>query len=177
MKIINFLRKFDESEREVLLNNLKRSNRLFGEECKGLDVQPYKLTKRIIPKLFAEHKYEEIIKTLFLVSDGAIDKADVVDLLSITLWVKDSLEEIAKLESELLQSEPDVDLINAGISELDILGDFVLIDGLAGDDLTKHKEILNMPYKEVFYKLLKNSIVTKVQKNYNKIISDKQKRK
>ena len=176
-KIEKFLSNLDEAKRNVLINNLKRSNVLFGESCKGLDVQTYEMTKRIIPELFYKGDYEGIIKKLFWVADEAIDKLNEVEMLSFILWVKDELETIAKLEEEFLASDPDADLINAGVRELDMFGDKVLIDTLAGGDITKWKEVLNLPYHFVFYKLAINNKQAKINKNYHKIISDKQKRK
>lgn len=177
MKIINFLRKFDEAEVSIILSNLKRTNFLFGEECKSLDAMPYKIVKKTIPELFKDNKFEEIIKLIFWVTDEAIDKADERELLSFILWVKDGLEMISKYENDLLSSSPDIDLINAGINKLDMLGDLPLIDSLAGGDMEKWEAIESMPYHKVFKKMLLNKLNGEINKDYQKIISDKQKRK
>ncbi len=48
---------------------------------------------------------------------------------------------------------------------------------LAGGDLLKEKDILNLPVYEVYNQLQYNSYVDKCTKNYEEIVRRKQKRK
>jgi len=66
-----------------------------------------------------------------------------------------------------------MDLVKAGVSELDQFGELNVIDNLAGGDILKWKKVEKLPYYMVFDKLHKNAVETKIQRNYNKILISK----
>jgi len=127
-----------------------------------------------LPDLFYNAEFNPIIKRFFKVSQEEITREPPEKLLSFILWVKDELEAIYRLENQYLSSPPDVDLVKAGVSELEQFSKLNLIDNLAGGDILKWKKVEKLPYYMVFDKLHKNAVETKIQRNYNKILTDKQ---
>ncbi len=67
-------------------------------------------------------------------------------------------------------------MIQAGIKDLDVLGDFVMIDNLSGGDPLKYSSIENLPYSVIFNKQLKNTIENRVQKKLIEIQKEKAKK-
>jgi hypothetical protein len=57
--------------------------------------------------------------------------------------------------------------LNAGIRDLDILGDIATIDNLAGGDILKWNQIIELPYSMIFDKQLKNTIEHRISKKMN----------
>lgn len=167
------------SDFKILVANSKRSNVLMGKNVEQLIHMPYWMVKVEIPELLKASKLTELIQKFTDEPIKKICKQKHSELFAFVMWVKDELESIWKLESEYLSSPPDIDLVNAGIRELDELGEFNTIDNLVKEwnGVYTHDQVKAMPYHFIFDKLRKNNIEAKVGKQYNKIISDKQKRK
>jgi hypothetical protein len=87
--------------------------------------------------------------------------------------VINEIENINQIEQNNLNSEPDNDMINSGINQLDVFGYLNVVDTLAGGDILKWESILALPYENVLDKMIKNTIESKIQKNYQKLISKK----
>lgn len=154
----------------LILKHGKRSNILNDIECKPLIQFSFQIVKFDVPELLKNQKYVELAKLLF---DGKIGILNANKLLNFVLWVLDEIENINKIESNNLQSNPDTDLVVAGINNLDVFGYLNVVDTLAGGDILKWENILKLPYNNVLDKMIKNNIENKIQKNYQKIISKK----
>jgi len=163
-----------QEEFRLLVKTAKRRNNLFGKSIKKLIYYPYKLVKMELPDWFYNAELDKIIQRFFKVSPQEIAREPPEKLLSFILWIKDELEAIYRLENQYWSSPPDMDLSNAGISELDQFGELNLIDSLAGGDILRWKKVKKLPYYIVFDKVHKNAVETKIQRNYNKILTDKQ---
>ena len=95
--------------------------------------------------------------------------------LLFIFWVREQYEKINKLEETHLYNPPDSKLLQAGIKDLDILGDINTIDSLANGnvlDWLKNKIGL-LPYSTIFNKLLKNTIEARINKNLIEINKQK----
>ena len=97
--------------------------------------------------------------------------------MRFVFWVIDELESIKDLEEQYLGGNPNADLLQAGISELNMLGEFVSLDNLAMGDLTKYEKIKKMPYNEVFAKKLLQKRTADIQERLRDILKNKQKTK
>lgn len=176
------LSKTTKEDLDVIVKSGKRINKVCGVEFERLIYFGYWFVKVELTELLRESKFTEMI-LLLLNEIGQIKTIEEVSqenhtkLFQFVLWVKDELEAIANIELEYLQSEPDNDLINAGIKELDELGEINTIDNLANGDILKWEQIKKLPYYQVFDKLRKQTLESKINKRYQKILTDKQKRK
>lgn len=174
----------DVTDLSVIVKSGKRTNRIFDIDFEQLIYFPYWFVKVEVKDLLFSGNYSELILLLLKKKDRLLtleelSKQNHKELFSFVLWVKDEFELITKLEIEYLSSEPDNDLINAGIKELDELGEFNTIDNLVKDwcGAYTHEEIKKMPYHFIFDKLRKQTIESKFTKRYHKILADKQKSK
>ena len=171
-----------EIQFKIILESGERKSTLCGVELESLIYLSYGLVKIEIPDLLKEGKFLEVFQNILKekgksLTLGEIDDENHNDLLSVLIWIKDEMEAIGNLEKEYLSSPPDADLINAGIRELDELGEFNTIDTLAGGDILKHEQIKALPYHYVFDKLRKQTLENKIAKNLAKIQQQKMKQK
>ena len=163
----NFIKKF-----------AKPCNKICGLTIDDLTFLPYKILKKEVPNLFEEGKFDEAIHLILKHYKKNITFIRVkleknnIKLLFI-LWVKKQYELINETESKYLFNPPDMKLLQAGIRELDILGDINTIDALAEGDVLKWKEIESLPYETVFNKLLKNTIEARINKKLVEINKQK----
>jgi len=166
------------AELQLLLKTAKRNNTLFGKSIKELIYYPYKIVKIKLPKLLANNELTQIVALFFKgVTSQRINRTKTAELFSFIVWVIDQLEAIYRLENQYLSNPPDVDLVKAGVSELEQFSELNVIDNLAGGDILKWKKIKQLPYYMVFDKLHKNVVEARIQRNYNKIITDRQLKK
>ena len=150
----------------------KRNTTLCGITLTDLTHLRYKTLKRVVPELFNEEKYDqalyEILKdTQKNVTFTKVKRTDNFKKYAFLLWVQDQYEAIKNMELNYLSTPPDVKLLNAGIRDLDILGDIASIDNLAGGDILKWDEIVELPYSMIFNKQLKNTIEHRISKKMN----------
>lgn len=151
----------------------KRTNILFDVELEPLIYFPYGFVKIDLPSLLNENNIDEIINLICDIKDISVKKITDKEKISLTLWLIDELEAIGNLEQNYLSSQPEPELIAAGIDKLNVFGELNVIDSLAGGDILKHKGIKALPYYSVFDKLRKDNVKSEINKNYNKIISKK----
>lgn len=169
-KINKSIANIPQEQLQLILKHGKRSNTINKIECKPLIQFSFQIVKFDVSDLLKNQKYVELAKLLF---DDKIGVLNANNLLNFVLWVLDEIENINKIESNNLQSNPDTDLVVAGINNLDVFGYLNVVDTLAGGDILKWEQILELPYNNVLDKLIKNNIENKIQKNYQKIISKK----
>lgn len=85
---------------------------------------------------------------------------------SFALWLFDSFKQILEMEEKALSSKPNQKLIDAGIERMNIFGELNIINTLANGDLLKYEEVKNIPYEDVFNKLLMDKIESEINKEY-----------
>ena len=186
MKTIEYyLQHFTQVDFNILRKNVERSNSCFGFEFDQLINSSYWVVSNDLPQLFKKGEFTNALKLLLedkgediLISKlDNLSKEDFLKVMQFVFWVVDELENIKDLEEQYLGGNPNVDLLQAGISELNMLGEFVSLDNLAMGDLTKYEEIKKMPYNEVFAKKLLQKRTADIQERLRDILKNKQKAK
>ena len=163
----NFIKKF-----------AKPRNKICGVTIDDLTFLPYKILKKEVPQLFEEQKFDEAIHLILKHYKKNVTFIQIkllknnIKLLFI-LWVHKQYKLINETESKYLFNPPDAKLLQAGIKELDILGDINTIDSLADGDVLKWERIDNLKYETVFNKLLKNTIEARINKKLVEINKQK----
>lgn len=87
----------------------------------------------------------------------------VFDVFAAYTWIVEEVKGIYEVERQKLYREPTQKQKNAGIEEFEQLDDIPAIDDLAGGDVTKWDEILELPYGQILRKML----LSRIQKDYN----------
>lgn len=178
MKLKKFIASIPAHTLLVIKKHSLRDGKLFGREMtieKLMDISWNDL-KKTIPSFFSDQKYEEAIAKVFRLPILIVLLLPKKSRLKLVLWINDQYEKINSLENQYLSSPPDGDMIQAGIKDLDVLGDFVMIDNLSGGDPLKYSSIENLPYSVIFNKQLKNTIENRVQKKLIEIQKEKAKK-
>lgn len=177
MHFNRYLKQIDES-----YNFIKKfanpRNKICGVVIDDLTFLPYKILKKTIPELFQEQKFDEAIHLILKHYKKNITFIRVkfernnIKLLFV-LWVKQQYKMINETEAKYLYSPPDHKLLQAGIRELDILGDINTIDALADGRVLDWDKVENLNYETVFNKLLKNTIESRINKKLVEINKQK----
>jgi len=183
MKFNTFISRIEDVE--LVQKYSERVNSLCGILLMDLTEMQYRILKHEVPQLIGSGLYEEAI-TEVLWSERSrklrrfkawrrtrlakkVKKQDNYKKLKFLFWIQDQYKLINELEQRYLSSPPDGKLIQAGIQDLDVLGDKNILDQLAGGDVLKWEQIEQLPYGRVFDKQLKNVIEARISKKLNKI--------
>ena len=171
MRFNNFIKLADKNY-SFLKKCVKRNHSLCGITLTDLTHLRYKTLKRVVPELFTEQKYNlalhEILKdSKKNVPLWRVKMSNNFKKYAFLLWVQDQYEAIKNMEQAYLSTPPDPKLLNAGIRDLDILGDTASVDTLAGGDILKWNKIIELPYSMIFDKQLKNTIEYRISKKLN----------
>lgn len=123
---------------------------------------------------------DDILETVHLVTGQPIKELlqfTIVPFYSIINTIKADLIEITNMEiNELTTDDFDIDSETVNASErMARFGALNPINSLAGDDITKWKEIENMPYMTVFTKLLMDKVKADIQRDITELQKKKQK--
>lgn len=156
----------------------KPRDNICGVKIDDLTDLPYQVLKHTIPDMFDLQEFEKAIHLLLKhykknITFRTVKRAKNNEKLLFLLWIRQQYEKINKLEADYLTNPPDVKLIQAGIKELDILGDVNTIDSLSGGDILKWNSVRELPYNEIFNKLLKNTIEARINKRLVEINKQK----
>ena len=159
---------------QFILQYAKVNNIINKMQCRNLIEYSFDIVKLQIPELLEQSKYLEIAELLF---DKKFRIIKIQELISFILWVRDEILHINKIEKAKLHNNTEPELIQAGIKQLDVFGNINIIDSLANGDVLKWDLILQLPYYRVLDKLAKSNVENQIQKNYQKIMEQKSKRK
>lgn len=182
MKFNEALANLKQEDFEFLLKNGKRSTILNDIDFESLCYSSYKFVKETSVDLIKIGNFEKLIFECFIdrkinIFENDIQHFDFNKCLSFVFWIIDDLKYWQEMEQAHLSGEPDIDMMLAGINELNIFGDLNTIDMMAGGDVLKWNEIKKLPYQTVFDKQLKSIKEAKFQKEYQKRMADKNKSK
>ena len=120
--------------------------------------------KKTIPDLISEGKFDEAISWVSGDSISSILKVTEVNRFRMLVWIEKQYEKLNAIEKNYLERPPDFKMLAVGIKSLDVLGVVNTIDLLAGGDVTKWREIEQLPYSRCFEKQLKLVIENDINK-------------
>jgi hypothetical protein len=165
MKFNTFIHKLTDPE--MVEKYCSRSSKLCGQELESLVKLSYREVKEIIPDMFENGKYEEVLWLAVKhckknITFTKVKRANNYDKIKFLFWIQDQFKMIAKLEEQYIHLPPEADQVAAGINELDEMGNVNLIDALADGDILKWELIKDLPYEKIFDKQRKTTIETKI---------------
>jgi len=183
MSINKALIKISQEDFNIILNSGKRSNSLLGYRFDSLIDFSFKFVKEDLPSLLTLLDFERVVLRAFkdreiYIFHHDLDSASNNEIMYFICWLSDELKSVYTLEKNNLGSkDPNPELIQAGISDLNVFGDMNIIDTLAGGDILKHEAIKKLPYKVIFDKQFKSVIENNIQTRIREAQDAKRKNK
>ncbi|RMZ60057.1 hypothetical protein D1632_10740 [Chryseobacterium nematophagum] len=140
---------------------------------------PYGIVKKYLPRYQEKGFIYETVELILGCQYDAVDlsHASGNEILQFLIWIKNQQEFIYQRELHSLHSEPEPEMIAAGIHKLNSHGGTLTIDMLAERKLWRHKTIENTPYHKVFEKLFMDKDVNDFYKRVAKIREQLNKKK
>lgn len=173
-----FFENIDPDVFRVILDNVKPSNELLGITIPDIVSWRFCDVMGILDEAVKATPFEWCLQVLVLhgkATESKLLKADSKAFIRFLKHVKNEIEKIGKLQ-EQLQSEPEADLINAGIDELNRFGSATIYYSISKDP-GEWDRISELPYGKLYTKLLLDKVQGDIQKRYNQIQIDKSKQK
>ncbi len=141
---------------------VKDLNKLTDTEVKEVVVMS-KLTKEDATlKPFTSLKFGEVLEL----------KGFARSFFGVVNFIENQFKYLGELEQKL-DTETENDLIVAGIDDLNKFGDLNTIDALAGGDILKWQQVLELTYEDVYNKLLKTKTEEDIKKRLEAIYKSK----
>ncbi|MGL5235234.1 MAG: hypothetical protein ACRC8Z_10865 [Empedobacter falsenii] len=167
------------SDLELMFKYGKSSNKIGGFESKPFIELPYALIKRDLPALQKQDKLPEIVELImkYQYADFDINSIDGNDIVSFLLWIKEQQTFLATIEENNLQSDPEPEMMAAGLHRLNEFGIAPLMEKIAKDWNLTPKDIEQMPYFKIYEKMKLDKVQNEINKAYQKIMEEKAKRK
>ena len=171
--------KVHQNDLKLMLKFGNPSNIIGNYQSKPFIELPYGIIKKDLP---AYQKNDLVLESVELVMqcqfpEFKVKKASGNEIVSFLLWIKSQQEFIYEIEKQNLQSEPEPEMLAAGLHKLNDFGDMVTIDSLAKGSILEYDKIEALPYFKVYEKLKLDKVHRDIEKNYSKIMEEKSKRK
>ncbi|WP_228443219.1 hypothetical protein [Chryseobacterium nematophagum] len=164
---------------QLLLKYGKASANIGGFKSKAFIELPYGMVKKDVPALLKDDK---VVEAINLIMECQYEKFELGnssgnEVFGFLLWILSQYEFIKRIESRHLHSDPDPEILAAGISRLNEFGELSVIDNLANGNLLEYDRIEALPYFKVYQKLKLDKIIREINKKYQKIIEEKTRKK
>lgn len=153
----------------------KRSDSIGGFRSKPLVELPYGLVRIDLPKI------DDGLEQVQAVMQNQFPEFDIKnhsgnEIMYFLLWLGEQVGFISELEERFLSSDPEPEMLAAGVGKLNEFGAYATVDSLADGDILKHDAIMQLPYYAVYQKLKLDKVNREIEKAYQKIIAGKAKR-
>lgn len=151
------------------------SNKLGKYESKPFVDLPYGVVRKDLITLQKKSLHAEAIKLILECQYPKVNLKGVSqnEIFSFLIWIRNERDKMNKRESVYLSTEPEADMIAAGVHRLDEMGALATIHILAGNNILNHKAIEELPYYKVYEVMKLDKINREIQKAYANIIKNK----
>jgi hypothetical protein len=161
-------------EIHILIENSIPSNTVDGKEIIDIIEWPYCDAIELL-QMNDIAIVETVFKKQLGLDPGQIMQMKAAEFCSVFRHLINEIEKIVGF-LDLLKTEPDIDLVNAGIDKLDKFGVYNVYYAIEKNP-TKWDEISEISFNKIFTRLYMDKEHGEIQKAYNKIIIDKHNRK
>ena len=173
------LNEISQTDFDKMLKFGKASNKVAGFTSKRFVELPYGLVKIDLPNMQMQKEPDVmgIVELIFKEQYPEFDISDATgnEIVSFMLWVKSEQEFINRLEELNLSSEPEVELLAAGINEMNQFLGWNAVRALAKEFGKDPFEVKDWEYHKVYLFLKMDTVSAKIDKKYRKIIEEKSK--
>lgn len=157
-KVISASYRGKDFKRELMVNDL------FELKYKWIIRMKEQLTS---PTLGA---VKDVLSTVYDIrTDEQFFSCSVFDVFAAYAWIVEEVQNLYEVEKQKLFKKPTNKQISAGIEEFEQLDDIPVIDLLAGGDVSKWDDVLELPYGQVLRKMLLNKIQGDYNERYSKM--------
>ena len=162
-----------------MLKFWKDSNKIGEYESKPFIELPYGIVKKDLPAYQKRELISESVELIMQIQfpEFKIQNENANDVISFILWIKEQQEFLNEIEKINLHTEPEPEMLASGLQRLNDFGELVTIDALAKGNVLKYAEIQALPYFKVYEKLKLDKVNREIEKNYQKILEEKNKRR
>ncbi len=168
---------------------VKVLDRLTEQEVREVVVMSKLTNEDTTLKPFTSLKFGEVLELKSIARNG-VDDVLIVKVLelnkrktklenrtlkaffAVVNFIENQFKYLGELEQKL-DTETENDLIVAGIDDLNKFGDLNTIDALAGGDILRWQQILELTYEDVYNKLLKTKTEEDIKKRLETIYKNK----
>lgn len=167
------------SELNLIVKFGKSSNSISDYQSKPFIELPYAMVKKELPALQNKEMITETVELIMKhqFPEFNIENVSGNEIMSFLLWIKEQQEFIRMIEEQNLQTEPEPEMMAAGINRLNEFGIAPLMEKIAKDWNYTPEQIEQMPYFKIYEKIKLDKVQSEINKNYQKIIEAKAKRK
>lgn len=153
--------------------SLSAKNKLFDKVVEYFNDLPFNIIitiENMFKNLHREPLIQvDIVSVVFQVDNDIIKKMGIFDFYPVFNYVYESYHNLILRESKVLNYEAEGDELEAGIDRFSKFGRLSTIDTLAGGDILKHEDVVNLKYSRIFTKLYLESEKAKFQRELQKI--------
>lgn len=128
----------------------------------------------MLKKLASTDAYVPMFDIVFGINENELNMTRIKEFFQAFNWIRDEVKRIIKVEKRELGSEPDPDMVEAGISRLDRFGDMNAVIPMSIDYGVHPDVILGWQYSVVFMLLRHKKISGEIDRNYMEIMRKKQ---
>jgi hypothetical protein len=157
---------------EIITKYAKPSNTINGVVSTRVEYLGWWFVKEELPQLLIEGQIETILKAFFDI-DIDIENQQVINFI---IFVQNELVRLNEFEVKYLSSQPEPELVGAGIHKLNVFGNVATLESLSSNVLD-WENLMKLPYDTVLKKLMINKTKNDIEKSYNKIMIEKAKLK
>ncbi len=167
------------SDLNLMLKYGKANNKIGKYVSKKFIELPYGLVRKDLPNYHKQELLEESIELIMKAQfdDFDINKASGNEIVSFLLWIKEQIEFIKTVEENNLQSDPEPEMLAAGIHRLNEFGIATTVEKIAKDWNYTPEQVEQTPYFKIYEKMKMDKIQSEINKNYQKIMEEKSKRR
>ncbi len=171
--------KISQEQLTLMLTYGKSANRIGEFESKLFIELPYAIVKKELPALQNKEMITETVELIMKhqFPEFNIEEASGNEIMSFLLWIKEQQEFIKNIEEANLQSDPEPEMLAAGINRLNEFGIAPLMEKIAKDWNMIPEEVEVKPYFKIYEKMKMDKIQGEINKAYQKILEAKSKRK
>ncbi len=152
----------------------------YSFECEAKDVfkvgdfmkLPFGFIKNQQYELSKGMPWEKILEAFEILTRKTIKELVIMPLEIICQFKNyyiDEMNKINMIESETLCHEPDEKELKAGIDRFNVLGIYLQIESLAGNDVLKIEAVKKLPYETCYLWLYSQSLKAEYQKDYLRV--------
>lgn len=174
MRTREFLKEADQSLFDVLLNNSKPSDTLCGKTIPSVTKWRFCDVMEMGGEMTPVEVVSKVLNFHFQVSEDEILDTRDREFVAFLKHIRNEMEIVDKMNKSL-KSEPDNDLVEAGIDRLNVFGELAIYYSISKDP-REWDAISEVSFGKMYAKLMMDKINGEVQRRYNEILQQKQER-
>lgn len=127
----------------------------------------------LLRKYIQEKDLLSFLKLMYGINDKEFNRLDVYNAFATWKWLTSEMFKIYEIEVQELEEDIPDELKDAGLEQLQRFEHVTSLDKMAGGDLTRYDEFLNITYAKVFRKMVMDKVLREINEKYKENVSRK----